>query len=64
MHVKIDLASQKLTLGDGRTVDFPIDPFSKQCLLEGVDELGFMQKQEPEIAAYEAGRLGSVNTLA
>ncbi len=62
--LKIDLASQTLTLAGGRTVDFPIDPFAKQCLLEGVDELGYMLKQEPAIAAYEAKRVGSVNTLA
>ena len=43
--------------------NFPIDPFAKQCLLEGVDELGYMLQQEPAIAAYEAKRVGSVNTL-
>ena len=62
--VKIDLASQTLTLGDGRTVEFPIDQFSKHCLLEGVDELGYILKQEPAIAAFEAQRLGSINALA
>jgi 3-isopropylmalate/(R)-2-methylmalate dehydratase small subunit len=43
--VKIDLASQTVTLPDGRKVEFPIDPFSKHCLLEGVDELGYILKQ-------------------
>jgi len=62
--VKIDLASQTVTLAGGRTVEFPIDPFAKHCLIEGVDELGYMIKQEPAIAAYEAKRAGSVNTLA
>jgi 3-isopropylmalate/(R)-2-methylmalate dehydratase small subunit len=62
--LKIDLATQTLTLAGGRTIEFPIDPFAKQCLLEGVDELGYMLKQEPAIAAYEAKRVGSVNTLA
>ena len=62
--LKIDLASQTVTLAGGRTVEFPIDPFVKQCLLDGVDELGYMLKQEPAIAAYEAKRAGSVNTLA
>jgi 3-isopropylmalate/(R)-2-methylmalate dehydratase small subunit len=62
--LKIDLASQTVTLAGGRTVEFPIDPFAKHCLLEGVDELGYMIKQEPAIAAYEAKRAGSVNTLA
>ena len=62
--LKIDLATQTLTLAGGRTIEFPIDPFAKQCLLEGVDELGYMLKQEPAIAAYESRRVGSVNTLA
>ena len=62
--LKIDLATQTLTLAGGRTIEFPIDPFAKQCLLEGVDEMGYMLKQEPAIAAYEAKRVDSVNTLA
>ncbi len=62
--LKIDLAAQTVTLAGGRTVEFPIDPFAKHCLVEGVDELGYMIKQEPAIAAYEAKRADSVNTLA
>jgi 3-isopropylmalate/(R)-2-methylmalate dehydratase small subunit len=62
--VKVDLASQTLTLANGRAVEFPIDGFSKHCLLEGVDELGYILQQEPAIAAYEARRVGSINTLA
>jgi 3-isopropylmalate/(R)-2-methylmalate dehydratase small subunit len=62
--VKIDLASQRLTLADGTAVEFPIDAFSKHCLLEGVDELGYILKQDAAIAAYEAKRVGSINTLS
>jgi 3-isopropylmalate/(R)-2-methylmalate dehydratase small subunit len=62
--VAVDLAAQTLTLPDGRAVAFPVDAFSKHCLLEGVDELGYILKQDPAIAAYEAGRVGSVNTLS
>jgi len=62
--LKIDLATQTVTLPGGRTVEFPIDPFAKQCLIEGVDELGYMLNQQPAIAAYEAKRPDSVNTLA
>ncbi len=61
--VKVDLASQTLTLPDGERVEFPVDPFSKTCLLEGIDELGWILKQEPAIAAFEARRVGSINTL-
>jgi 3-isopropylmalate/(R)-2-methylmalate dehydratase small subunit len=52
--VRIDLVGQTLTLADGRAVPFPIDAFSKHCLLEGVDELGYILQQDPAIAAYEA----------
>jgi 3-isopropylmalate/(R)-2-methylmalate dehydratase small subunit len=62
--VKIDLASQTLTLPDGTAVEFPIDAFSKHCLLEGVDELGYILKQDAAIAAFETRRVGSINTLA
>jgi 3-isopropylmalate/(R)-2-methylmalate dehydratase small subunit len=62
--VKIDLASQSLTLPNGKQVVFDVDEFSKHCLLNGVDELGYIQQNEPAIAAFEARRVGSINTLA
>jgi 3-isopropylmalate/(R)-2-methylmalate dehydratase small subunit len=62
--VKIDLASQTLTMPDGTAVEFPIDAFAKHCLLEGADELGYILKQDAAISAYEAHRAGSINTLA
>jgi 3-isopropylmalate/(R)-2-methylmalate dehydratase small subunit len=49
----VDLAEQTLTLPNGRAVSFPIDPFSKGCLLKGTDELGYILSFEPQIAAYE-----------
>jgi len=61
--VTVDLATQTVAFPDGHKVEFPIDPFSKYCLLEGVDELGYILKNAPAIAAFEAGRVGSVNTL-
>jgi 3-isopropylmalate/(R)-2-methylmalate dehydratase small subunit len=63
-RVKIDLVSQTLTLADGTRVEFPVDAFARHCLLEGVDELGFVLKQEDAIRAYEGKRVGSINTLA
>ncbi len=62
--IKIDLASQTLTLPDGEPVGFPVDQFMKTCLLDGVDELGWILKQAPAIEAFEKNRLGSLNTLA
>jgi len=49
----IDLAEQTLRLADGFQTGFPIDPFSKTCLLEGVDQLGYLLKYESRIAEYE-----------
>ncbi|MBV9268063.1 MAG: 3-isopropylmalate dehydratase small subunit [Acidobacteriaceae bacterium] len=60
--VTVDLAAQTLTLPDGSSVKFPVDEFSKHCMLEGVDELGYILQQEPAIAAYEAARVLTVDT--
>jgi 3-isopropylmalate/(R)-2-methylmalate dehydratase small subunit len=60
--VKVDLAAQTLTTPNGRKVEFPVDSFSKHCLLEGVDELGYILAHEADIAAFESKRVGSVNT--
>jgi 3-isopropylmalate/(R)-2-methylmalate dehydratase small subunit len=62
--VEIDLANQTLTTPSGRKVEFPIDPFSKHCLLNGVDELGYILQHEADIAAFEAQRVGSINALS
>jgi len=62
--LEVDLASQSLRLPDGRAVRFEVDGFSKHCLLEGIDELGYILQQEPHIRAFEGSRAGSINTLA
>ena len=62
--VKVDLATQTLTLPSGRAVEFPVDSFAKHCLLEGIDELGFILQQSPAIAAFEAAHPAPINTLA
>ena len=54
--VNIDLEAQTITLADGRSVEFPIDQFSKHCLLEGVDELGYILQQSAAIESYEQRR--------
>ena len=53
VELTVDLASQTLLFPNG-SVTFPIDPFNKTCLLDGVDELGHIMGFEKEIAAYEA----------
>ena len=60
--VKVDLAAQTLTLADGRAVEFPVDSFARYCLLEGVDELGYILQQQPQIDAYEAAHPAPINT--
>ena len=52
-EVTVDLNSQTVTLPGGQVVSFPIDKFSKACLLNGVDELGYIQSFEEKIAEYE-----------
>jgi len=52
-EIFVDLASQTVTLPGGQAVPFPIDPFSKTCLLNGVDELGYILGFEKKIAAFE-----------
>jgi 3-isopropylmalate/(R)-2-methylmalate dehydratase small subunit len=57
-HVKltIDLAQQRLRWPDENSVHFDMDPFNKTCLLEGVDQLGYLMKHLPQISAYERAR--------
>lgn len=52
--IQVDLASQTVTLRDGQTHHFDIDPFRRLCLLNGVDDLGYIMSKEAAIAAHEA----------
>ena len=52
-ELTIDLASQTIALPTGHTATFPIDGFSKACLLQGTDELGYILSFEDEIAVFE-----------
>lgn len=54
IEVTIDLPSQTLRLPDGSSVSFPLDAFSKHCLLKGLDQLGYLLEHLPRIEAYEA----------
>jgi 3-isopropylmalate/(R)-2-methylmalate dehydratase small subunit len=55
----IDLEAQTFAFPGGERFDFPVDPFARHCMLEGVDQLGYLAKMEPEIAAYERTRAGA-----
>jgi len=52
--LEIDLASQTVTLPGGKQVSFLIDGFSKTCMLEGVDQLGYLLKRVDQIEAFES----------
>jgi 3-isopropylmalate/(R)-2-methylmalate dehydratase small subunit len=60
--VKVDLAAQTLSLPDGAAVQFDVDAFSKHCLLEGVDELGYILQQQDAIGAFEQRYAATLNT--
>ena len=55
-EIGIDIAAGTVTLSGGRSVDFAMDSFARHCLLEGVDQLGFLQQQSAAIEAFEEKR--------
>ncbi len=55
-NVTIDLEAQTLTIEAEAAVEFPIDSFARFCLLNGVDQFGYLQQQSAAIDAYEASR--------
>ena len=62
--VEIDLDAQTLNLPSGRKASFPVDAFSKQCLLEGGDQLSYIQQRMAAITAYERESPNAMNTIA
>ena len=55
-EITVDLARQRLRLPEGREVEFPIDNFSKSCMLRGVDQLGYLLDQAEPVVAFEEAR--------
>jgi 3-isopropylmalate/(R)-2-methylmalate dehydratase small subunit len=53
-QITIDLQNQTVILPDGQQHKFDIDPFRKLCLLEGVDDLGYILSKQEKLAAFEA----------
>jgi len=64
VEITINLADQTVQLPDGRKVTFPIDSFSKYCLLNGVDQLGFLLSLESEVVDYESNNQQRIATTA
>jgi len=52
-EVTIDLETRSLALPDGRSVEFPLESFARYCLMNGVDELGFLLSKMDDIERYE-----------
>jgi 3-isopropylmalate/(R)-2-methylmalate dehydratase small subunit len=63
-ELTIDLAEQGVLLPDGSTIAFEIDPFAKQMILAGTDELGYLLTKAPVISAWESTHPSRVDTLA
>jgi len=55
-ELTVDVAASSLTLPDGRTIHYPIDDFARFCLLQGIDQLGFLQQNLPAIERFEKNR--------
>ena len=54
--IDIDLTASRLTLPTGVSVTFPLEAFARHCLLNGIDELGYLRSKLDAIAGYEAAR--------
>ena len=53
VEISLDIKSNTLILPDGRSTNFPLESFSQYCLLNGIDELGFLMDNSAAIDAYE-----------
>jgi 3-isopropylmalate/(R)-2-methylmalate dehydratase small subunit len=56
VEVVVDLESLTVALPDGSQAAFPVEPFARRCLLDGVDELGYLLARSADIARFEASR--------
>ena len=56
VELAIDVQSCAVQLPDGRSVGFPIESFARHCLLNGIDQLGYLQQHEKTIRQFEESR--------
>lgn len=56
VELSIDVERSVVTLPDGTAVSYPIDEFARYCLLEGIDQLGFLRKHAEDIETFEEER--------
>ena len=56
IDIAIDIRRSTLTLPDGASIEFPIEAFARHCLVEGIDQLGYLQQQLDRIRSFEEQR--------
>ena len=61
--ITVDLEKQEVRGPDGGTVKFEIDPFRKQCLMNGWDDIGLTLRHESDISAYEKRQAAQASWL-
>jgi 3-isopropylmalate/(R)-2-methylmalate dehydratase small subunit len=59
VEITVDLAACKILLPTGAKAAFPVEAFARHCLLNGLDELGFLRSKQAEIERYEAAHAGA-----
>ena len=64
IQLRIDIAARTLALPDDRSFAFPLDAFAQTCLLEGVDQRGYLLKQQPAIHLFETTRIEAARDAA
>jgi 3-isopropylmalate/(R)-2-methylmalate dehydratase small subunit len=55
-ELSVDLVTQTISRPNGATINFDVEPFRKQCLLDGLDDIGLTLEKGREIDSFEAGR--------
>ncbi len=55
-EVTVDVENCTITLPTGQTVSFPIEPFARHCIIEGIDQMGFLLQNLDNIKAFENSR--------
>ncbi len=55
----VDLENQEITMPDGESISFDVDPFKKYCLLNGFDDIGLTMQKEDQISDFEAKQKAS-----
>ena len=60
----VNLEAQRIVAPDGRVIPFEFEPFARECLLRGLDEIALTLQREEAISAYERSHTAPVNTTA